>query len=114
MSLQLHNLQQVLRRQSDVLKVLANSHRLHILHELREGEKTVSELCAATGLRQANVSQHLALMRHSRVVIERRVGNSVFYRIADKRIIDACNLMQSVLLDQVSDDSKLLRQARRG
>lgn len=84
------------------------------MHELRDGEKTVSELSAATGLRQANVSQHLALMRHRKVVVERRVGNSVFYHVSDKRIIDACDLMQAVLLDQASEDSKLVRLARRG
>jgi len=44
---------QVLRRQSEICKTLANPKRLEILHELREGEKSVSELCLATGLRQA-------------------------------------------------------------
>jgi len=113
LALQLRNLEEISRRQSQVLKVLSNSHRLLILHELRDGEKTVSELSSASGLRQANVSQHLALMRHSRVVVERRAGNSVFYRIADKRIFEACDLMQSVLLDQASQDSKLVRTATR-
>ena len=94
--------------------MLSNSHRLRILHELRGGEKTVSELTENTGLRQANVSQHLALMRHVRLVVERRVGNSVFYRVADERIIDACDLMHVVLLGQVNEDSKLLRTAKRG
>lgn len=75
------------------------------------GEKTVSELSAATGLRQANVSQHLALMRHTGVVVERRMGNSVFYRITDEPIIDACDLMRRVLLDQVTEASKLVRAA---
>jgi hypothetical protein len=44
---------QVLRRQSEICKTLANPKRLEILHELREGEKSVSELCLATGLRQS-------------------------------------------------------------
>ncbi len=110
---QIKTSEQILRRQSEICKILSNPHRMLMLHELREGEKTVSELSASTGLRQANVSQHLALMRHSRVVVERRAGNSVFYRIADERIIDACNLMRAVLLDQVSEDSKLVRLTAR-
>jgi DNA-binding transcriptional ArsR family regulator len=106
-------LEHVLRKQAEVCKALGNLHRLHILHELRGGEKTVSELSAATGLRQANVSQHLALMRHSSVVVERRMGNFAFYRVRDDRIMDACDLMQRVLLDVASEDSKLVRAARR-
>jgi DNA-binding transcriptional ArsR family regulator len=87
---------------------------LELLYELRDGEKTVSELSAATGLKVANVSQHLALMRHRRMVVERRVGNSVFYRIADGRINSACDIMQAMLLSQASEDTKFLRLPRRG
>jgi DNA-binding transcriptional ArsR family regulator len=112
-NLRLENLEKVFRKEGDICKMLSSPRRLHILHELRDGEKTVGELSKATGLRQANVSQHLALMRHSRVVVERRVGNSVFYHVADERITKACNLMQAVLLDQASEDSKLIRAARR-
>jgi len=100
---------QVLRLQSEICKTLSHPKRLEILHELRDGERTVSELCAATGLRQANVSQHLALMRHHKMVIERRAGNTVFYRIADKRITKACDIMREVLLHRASEDSKLVR-----
>jgi len=100
---------QVLRLQSEICKTLCHPKRLEILHELRDGERTVSELCAATGLRQANVSQHLALMRHHKMVIERRAGNTVFYRIADKRITKACDIMREVLLHRASEDSKLVR-----
>ena len=111
--LQTQSLERVLRKQVEVCKTLSNLHRLRILHELRGREKTVGELSAATGLRQANVSQHLALMRHSNIVVERRVGNSVFYRVKDDRIMEACDLMRTILLDQVSEDSKLVRATRR-
>jgi ArsR family transcriptional regulator len=101
----------VLQLQSEICKILSNPKRLEILHELRSGEMTVNELASSTGLRQANVSQHLALMRHRKIVIERRVGNTVFYRIADRRINEACDVMQTVLIDQVSADSKLVKLA---
>jgi DNA-binding transcriptional ArsR family regulator len=101
--------QRVLQLQSEICKVLSNPKRLQILHELRTGEKTVNELAESTEMRQANASQHLALMRHRKIVIERRVGNTVFYRIADKRINSACDIMQSVLVDQAGADSKLVR-----
>lgn len=100
---------QVLRRQSEICETLANPKRLEILHELRAGEKSVSELCVAMGLRQANVSQHLAIMRHRKMVIERRAGNTVLYRLADKRITKACDIMREVLIHQASEDSKLVQ-----
>lgn len=103
------NAQRVLHLQAGICKVLSNPKRLQILHELRSGEKTVNELAESIGVRQANVSQHLALMRLRKMVTERRVANTVFYRIADKRINNACDIMQSVLLDQASADSKLVR-----
>jgi ArsR family transcriptional regulator len=100
---------QVLRMQSEICKTLSNPRRLEIMHELRDGEKTVGELCEATGLRQANVSQHLALMRHRKMVIERRAGNAVYYRIVDKRITKACDIMRDVLIHQASESSKLFQ-----
>ena len=98
----------MLRRQSEICKTLANPKRLEILHALRDGEKSVSGLCIATGLRQATVSQHLAIMRHRKIVIERRAGNTVLYKIVDKRINKACDIMQEVLIHQASEDSKLV------
>jgi DNA-binding transcriptional ArsR family regulator len=100
---------QVLRLQAEICKTLSNPRRLEILHEVREGEKTVGQLCVATGLRQANVSQQLALMRHRKLVMERRAGNNVLYRIADKRISRACDIMRDVLIHQANEDSKLLQ-----
>jgi len=103
------NTQRVLQLQSEICKILSNPKRLQILHELRTGEKTVGELATSLRIRQANVSQHLASMRLRKMVFERRVGNTVYYRIADHRINNACDIMQSVLLDQANADSKLVR-----
>ena len=111
MSSQLTNERIFFKLQSEICKMLASPKRLQILHELRNGEKTVTELCTATGLRQANVSQHLAPMRQRNMVKERRVGNMVFYKISDDRISRACDIMRAVLVDQVSEDSKLVQLA---
>ena len=104
----------ILQIQSEIHKILSNPRRLQLLYELRDGEKTVSELSATTGLKVANVSQHLGLMRRRKMLVERRVGNSVFYRIADERINSVCDIVQAMLLSQASDDEKFVRLARRG
>ena len=103
--------QRIFKLQSEICKMLSNPKRLQILHSLRDGEKTVSDLCVSTGLKQANVSQHLALMRQRNMVTERRAGNMVFYKISDERINKACDIMREVMLDQMSEDSKLVQLA---
>lgn len=101
----------ILRLQSEVCKMLSNVKRLEILHQLRDGEMTVGELALKMGVRQANVSQHLALMRQRKIVVERREGNRVLYRIADRGINKACDTMRDVLLHQLGEDSKLVKLA---
>ncbi len=71
-------------------KALADAGRLQILSELQRGERSVSELVAATGRSQPNVSQHLASLTHAGLVEARREGTRVYYRIADPAILRIC------------------------
>lgn len=66
---------------SELMRALANPHRLLLLCQLVEGEKSVGELAEALGLRQPTVSQHLALMRREDLVRTRREGQVVRYRL---------------------------------
>jgi DNA-binding transcriptional ArsR family regulator len=61
--------------------VLAHPLRVQIVEELRDRELTVNDLQAALGVAHASVSQHLAILRSSRVVIERRQGRHVHYHL---------------------------------
>ena len=78
---------------------LANPRRLIILALLAKGEKSVGELAKASGATLANISQHLTILRSYNIVKSRKDGQTVYYSITDERIIDACNLIRSVLLD---------------
>jgi len=71
-------------------KVLAEPMRLRLLHALRDGEKSVSELVEETGASQANVSKHLNLLFRHRMVGRRKEGLNVFYRITDPTIFELC------------------------
>lgn len=64
-----------------VLGVLSHPHRLHIIEELRREERDVASLQAALGISHSGVSQHLALLRSHALVVERREGRHVFYRL---------------------------------
>ena len=76
---------------------LADSSRLAILEALRSGEKTVSEVVAATGLSQPNVSAHLACLRDCGLVIGRQEGRFVYYALTDPRVEDILRGAESIL-----------------
>jgi len=67
---------------SELLKALANRHRLMIVCQLIDGERSVGDLAAALGIRDSTVSQHLALLRKDGLVDTRRDGQTIFYAIA--------------------------------
>jgi ArsR family transcriptional regulator len=94
---------------AEICRTLGSALRIEILNELRDGEKTVNELAAALGVRQANVSQHLAMLRQHRVVASRKDGVSAYYRVANRKIVQACDLMRQVLLEQMREAEQLVK-----
>ena len=86
--------------QAEICKTLTNPKRIEILNVLKNDEKTVTELVNALGASKANVSQHLAVMRHKGILNTRREGVNIFYRVANPKVIEACALMKEVLFEQ--------------
>ena len=74
-------------------KALAEPARLQILSALRDGERTVGDLVDRTGLGQANVSKHLHLLRLAGFVARRKDGLFVRYRLADRDVLQLCDLI---------------------
>ena len=72
-------MQQAARQASELMKALSNENRLMILCQLADGEKFVGELAVALGLRQAAVSQQLALLRKDGLVAPRRQAQTIYY-----------------------------------
>ncbi|WP_210333489.1 metalloregulator ArsR/SmtB family transcription factor [Rhizobium sp. ARZ01] len=66
---------------SELLKAMSNRHRLLILCQLVDGEKSVGQLAELLGIRDSTVSQHLALLRKDRIVAGRRDGQTIWYHI---------------------------------
>jgi ArsR family transcriptional regulator, virulence genes transcriptional regulator len=69
---------------SELLKALSNRHRLLIICQLIDGERSVGELAAFLSLRDSTVSQHLALLRKDGLVSARRDAQTIFYSIASE------------------------------
>jgi len=89
--------EQLYRLQAEFCKGMAHPKRIQILRTLKGGEKSVNELAKTTGIPQANMSQHLALLRQLGLLSTRREGTSIYYSISDPRIIEACELVRSCI-----------------
>ena len=75
---------------ADYFRALSEPLRLKILNALRGRPRNVSELTRMLACSQANVSKHLAVLRHAGLVEARRDGVNVFYRIADPAVFVIC------------------------
>ncbi len=95
---------------AEICKVFTNPKRLEIISLLRDGEKTVNELTEQAGVPQANISQHLTVLRQNNVVTTRRNGANIYYKIANQKILQACDLMREVLLEQLKENEKLVKR----
>jgi ArsR family transcriptional regulator, virulence genes transcriptional regulator len=102
----------VFELQADICQTLANSKRLQIVHLLKDGEVSVSEMVKIMGLPKANVSQHLSIMRQNGLIISRREGTTIYYHLASSKITEACSIMREVLLTLLAGQETLSRSIR--
>ena len=82
---------------AEICKVLTDPKRLMALDALRGGERSVGELAAHLGTTLQNASQHLAVLRAAGLVAGRRTGTSVRYRLAEPTIVEACDVIHSIV-----------------
>ena len=89
-------MQDSLRRfKADIFQALAHPTRIAILELLSGGELSAGALIEKIGMEQANVSQHLAVLRAKQLVSNRKAGNQVFYSVRDPIIIEVLSLMRT-------------------
>ncbi len=81
---------------ANVYKALANPIRLEILNMIKNRELSVDQIVRELKIRKANASQHLALLRHHKLVKTRRDGQSIYYRIIDPRIVEPCRILKEM------------------
>ena len=83
-------------RYAAVGRALADPKRLCVLESLASGELSVGDLSTKVGCQVPNMSQHLAVLRSAGLVTTRREGSTVFYRLADPRVLEAYRLIQDI------------------
>ncbi len=106
------NERKIFEYQAEICKTMANAKRLEILHALKGGDKTVSELVNILDIPKANVSQHLSVMKSKGVLKPRRNGTNVYYSIAIPKVIKVCNLMREVLTEQMEKQSEIYKKIK--
>ena len=87
---------------ASVCKGLADPKRLLIINALRDGERTVSGLVEELDIPQANVSQHLAVLRDRGLVRARKDGQWTHYSLTSTKIVEAMDLLREVMVEQVT------------
>lgn len=101
------------RCHADMCKVFSHPTRLQILNVLREEELPVSGLAERLGVSIGNLSQHLNMMKQRRVLVSRKDGNNVYYRLANPKMLKAFDLIRQILLEQMQRESVLVRHMER-
>jgi ArsR family transcriptional regulator len=96
---QLRQLNESAGRASEFLKSVGNAHRLRLLCLMMEKERPVSELADSVGLAQSAASQHLARMRQEGLVTARREGQTIYYRLADRKVSRLIRLLQDMFCE---------------
>ncbi|HKZ49861.1 MAG TPA: metalloregulator ArsR/SmtB family transcription factor [Candidatus Nanoarchaeia archaeon] len=86
---------------AEVCKVFSNSTRLEILNHLRNKELSVTELIEKTKLSQANISQHLSIMKSKGIVASNRKGKNVYYKLVNPKIIRAFDIIREALAENL-------------
>jgi len=91
------------RFKADVFQALAHPTRIAILELLSGGELSAGVLIERLAMEQANVSQHLAILRAKHLVLNRKAGNQVFYSVRDPIILEILSLMRLYFQSHLKD-----------
>ena len=92
---------------AEMCKVFSNPTRLEILNLLRDKELSVTGLIEKTKLSQANISQHLSIMKSRGIVASDRRGKNIYYKITNPKIIKAFDIIREVLKERLQNSKNV-------
>jgi DNA-binding transcriptional ArsR family regulator len=93
---------------ADFFRVLGHPARVRLLQLLRDGERSVGALQDALELDSSGTSQHLAALRKQGLVVGRKEGSSVYYRVKDRRTLELLELAKMIISSTLKENSALL------
>jgi ArsR family transcriptional regulator len=95
---------------AEIFQALAHPTRIAIVEALREGELQAGQLIEKLQLEQANASQHLAILRSKMVVVNRKVGNQVFYSLRDPVLVEVLDILRRYFYSQLTGTMSMIEQ----
>lgn len=97
---------------ASIFQALANPTRIAILEALRDGELAAGAIQERVGIEQANLSQHLAILRSRRIVTHRREGNQIIYSFGNKLLIKVLDLMRQHFQTHLNEAAQMLEEVK--
>jgi len=98
---------------AEICKVFSHPKRLELINILRDHEENVGRLADKLGMTIGNLSQHLTMMKQRRMLVTRKEGNEIHYRLANPKILKAFDLIRNILIEQIEHDGMLLKGVKR-
>jgi ArsR family transcriptional regulator len=103
--------QEVSQMEADLCSAFADPTRILILYALDERPRNVTELTLELQITQPAASRHLKVLRDRGLVVADRQGTTVTYHLSDQRLIEALDLLRSVLRDRIAHRASLMEEA---
>lgn len=101
---------QIFELHASICKALGHPIRIEIIDLLQAKELTFSEILERTGGLKSNLSQHLSVMAGKGILVQRREGQNVYFRLSSRKVATACRLMREVLMERLEKQSQLLKK----
>jgi DNA-binding transcriptional ArsR family regulator len=94
---------------AEFCKFMGSAKRIEILFLLGEKEMCVDELSKEMDVKVPNISQHLAVMREKGVVLVRREGTKMYYKLANSKTLKACLIMREAMIEQMEKQMETIK-----
>ena len=95
---------------ASILQALAHPSRIAIIEVLRDGELPAGAIQERVGVEQANLSQHLAVLRSRQIIVNRKEGNQVFYSLRDPMLLEVLDILRSYFQANLSQAIAMLEE----
>jgi len=101
-------MKEIYKLHAEMCKVFSNPIRLEILNLLKYNKMSVTEIIDRSKLSQANISQHLSIMKSKGIVASNRKGKNIYYKLTNPKIIKAFDIIRQVLAERLKENGKIV------
>jgi DNA-binding transcriptional ArsR family regulator len=95
---------------ASIFQALAHSSRIAIIEVLKDGELPAGAIQERIGVEQANLSQHLAVLRSRQIIVNRKEGNQVFYSLRDPMLLEVLDILRRYFQANLSQAIAMLEE----